>query len=547
MWSMSSSQVRQCRQDFWEKQAPQLRKHYRVKPAPLVVNAAQDPTTMFNTAWMQPLVPYLMGKEHQDGKRLYNIQGCVRTWDIEEVGDATHLTFFEMMGNRSLWDYFKKEAIQWSREFLTGKEWLGLDPRKLAVTVFAWDENAPRDEESAQYWMDVSQWVLAWRISYMTAKDNWWSPWPVGPCGPDTEIFYWRGASEFPPAWSTVENDDNNWMEIWNNVFMAYHRNEQWDLQPLANKNVDTWMWFERICTVLQWVSTIYETDIFAPLCEAIQKYTLHVYEKNPTHCRVIADHIRTATMLLYEWLTPSNEGRWYVLRRIIRRMYYHLSVLLWELTLHPDYKNNQTVVQECITELVDHLSWVYPHIIQTKAGIIQGLLQEIKQFQTTIRTWQQKLDEMLVSNNHITGKQAFLLYDTYGLPAELTREIVVSRWWTVDTDAFAQEKKIAQERSRNASHQMFAKTIDWSVYIEWVPQTTFVGYDECEITNATLVKDFWIDDMRVIIVDKTPFYAEGWGQTADTGTIVLDSGETVHVNHVIQYAGVYLHMVQAI
>jgi alanyl-tRNA synthetase len=544
MWLVQAAQLRQHRQDFWEGKAPLHRKHQYVNPANLVVNTAQDPTTMFNSAGMQPLVPYLMGKPHPDGKRLYNIQWCVRTWDIDEVGDATHLTYFEMMGNRSLGDYFKKEAIERSREFLTSKEWLGLDPRKIAVTVFAGDENAPRDQESAQCRMDVSKGTLEWRISFMTAKDNRRSPWPVGPCWPDTEIFYWRWKSEFPPLWSTVENDDAQWMEIWNNVFMAYHRNEQWVLQPLNNKNVDTWMGFERMCTVMQWVDTIYETDIFAPLLGILQNYTRVSYEKNPTHSRIIADHIRTASMLLAEWLTPTNEGRWYVLRRIIRRMYYHLYVLLSD--EKADEKTKSTRLHECIHELVMQITTTYTQLANKATTIIEWLIQEITQFQKTIRTWQQKLDEILSRSKHLTGKDIFLLYDTYGLPAELTREIVEGRGGTLDLEAFLIEKKNAQERSRRASQHMFAKSIDRSVHIEGIPPTRFVGYATTQTTSVTLLKDFNIDDIRIIIVDQTPFYAEWGGQTSDTGIMILDDGTELHVEHVMRYAGVYLHVVQS-
>jgi len=273
-------------------------------PASLIVNNADDPTTMFNTAWMQPLVPYLMGKEHPTGsKRVYNIQWCVRTIDIDDVGDRSHLTYFEMMWNWSLWDYFKKESIAWSREFLTQQ--LKLDPKKLCVTVFEWDENAPRDEESAQ--LRREQWVPDDKIAYLNKKEN--RRWPAGatwPCWPDTEIFYWVGEWDFPPEWNNTWNDEDNRMEIWNNVFMAYYKDESWNYSDLPNPNVDTWMWFERICLVLQhaaWVITtplkeasVYDTDIFVPVMKLLE-WNAPIESK-----RIIADHARTAAKLIQWW-----------------------------------------------------------------------------------------------------------------------------------------------------------------------------------------------------------------------------------------------------
>jgi alanyl-tRNA synthetase len=238
----NSADIRQTFLEFFKS------KNHAIIPSASVV-PENDPTVLFNTAWMQPLVPYLLGEKHPSGTRLADSQKCIRTGDIEEVGDNSHHTFFEMLGNWSLGDYFKEETIAYSYEFLTSKDWLALDSIKIAVTVFEGDENAPRDEESADIW--AKAWIPRDRISYLDASENWWAAGPTWPCGPDSEIFYWVGESELPPEWSNVENDEDNWMEIWNNVFMEYNRLEDGSLVKLPNQNVDTGMGLERITTVL--------------------------------------------------------------------------------------------------------------------------------------------------------------------------------------------------------------------------------------------------------------------------------------------------------
>ena len=261
---------------------------------------------LFTTAGMQPLVPYLLGETHPQGTRLVNYQKCVRTGDIEEVGDASHLTCFEMLGNWSLGDYFKKESIAYSYEFLTSKDWLNLDPRKLSVTVFAGDENAPRDEESAQYWIEIG--MPEDKIAYLGAEDNWWAAGPTGPCGPDTEIFYWVGEG-LPKEGSNKETESEHWLEIWNNVFMEYNRVDEKTLVKLPKQNVDTGMGLERTTTILQGKTSVYETEIFEPIIHAIEKEVQEV-QNNPNFrygeaeekdwsIRIITDHIRS---VFYSW-----------------------------------------------------------------------------------------------------------------------------------------------------------------------------------------------------------------------------------------------------
>jgi alanyl-tRNA synthetase len=317
---LSSKDIRSLRHTFRESKG-----HTHFPPASLI--ADKTSTAMFTVAGMQPLIPYLSGQAHPLGDKLHDIQPCIRTNDIEEVGDNSHHTMFFMMGNWSLGNYFKKDAIWRSWEFLT--QHLKLDPRKIAVTAYVWDDIVPQDSETAS--LRAEQWIPSDKISFLDANDNRWSPWPVGPCGPCTEMYYWIGESEYPGPDDNVKNDDSKWLEIWNNVFMEFYRDESGKLTKLEKQNVDTGMWFERICKVLQGKLSPYETDLFAPTIEVIEKLTGKSYayfttsqtpseqaSKEAASMRIIADHMRCATFLMAEWLIPSNEGRGYVLRRIV-------------------------------------------------------------------------------------------------------------------------------------------------------------------------------------------------------------------------------------
>ncbi len=345
---ISSQEIRQKYIDFFTS-----KKHAIIPSASVVPE--NDPTVLFNTAGMQPLVPYLLGEKHPLGTRLADYQKCIRTNDIEDVGDNTHLTFFEMLGNWSLWDYFKKESIAWSYEFLTSKEWLGIDAKKIAVTVFEWDENAPRDDESAEIWK--SMWVH--NISYLGKKDNWWGPaGATGPCGPDTEIFYWVWESEFPPAGSTVWNDEKNWMEIWNNVFMEYIKDEHGNFNKAQMQNVDTGMGLERITRTLVGAPSVYETDIFADIIDVICTTLWVSYNKETKNSiRIIADHSRTATIMISDGITPSNMDQWYILRRLLRR-----AIRQW-------YKLwfSGQFLTPVIAKVIEKFSWVYENVAQKK------------------------------------------------------------------------------------------------------------------------------------------------------------------------------------
>lgn len=444
-----SSEIRQKYLDFFKS------KWHAIIPSSPVV-PENDPTVLFNTAGMQPLVPYLLWEKHPLWKRLADSQKCIRTWDIEEVGDNSHLTFFEMLWNWSLWDYFKEESISYSWEFLTSKDCLALDPKKIAVTVFKWDEDAPKDEESAIIWANV--WMPKSRISYLWKSDNWWAAGDTGPCWPDTEIFYWVGESEFPPVWSNVETDEDNWMEIWNNVFMEYNKLPDWILKKLPAQNVDTGMWLERITATLNWEKTVYNTDIFKEIISSItDELSVSYNEENINSIRIIADHSRTATVMLSDWVIPSNVDQGYVLRRLIRRA-IRQAYKLW-------FKG--TFLSKVSEVVIDKLWVAYPHMIEKREEIVFEILREEKQFLETLEKWLKEFDK-LVNGFKIaferTGQviktiswdKAFKLYDTFGFPLEMTQELAIEAWLSVDESGFKEAEKKHQELSRAGAHQKF-------------------------------------------------------------------------------------------
>jgi len=448
MLSINSNEIRNKFLEFFKT------KNHSIIPSASVV-PENDPTVLFNTAGMQPLVPYLLGETHPLGKRLANYQKCIRTGDIDDVWDDTHLTFFEMLGNWSLWDYFKEDSIKWSFEFLTSKDWLGLDLKKIAVTVFAWDADAPKDEESASIWRSL--WMN--NISYLAKEDNWWGPaWTTWPCGPDTEIFYWVWQTEFPPLNSTVENDSKNWMEIWNNVFMEYIKTPEWKFEKAPMQNVDTGMGLERITRTLNWADSVYETDVFGDIISQIEK-TLQVEYNLETKksIRIIADHSRTSVMMLSDWVRPSNVDQWYILRRLIRRAvreWYKLWIKWPFLT---------SIIEVVIAKFEN----IYTSVKINKSEIIQALEKEEKQFGETLEKWLKEFDKLLnwfkiafektgQIIDIISWDKAFKLYDTYWFPIEMTVELASEKWLKVDVKWFEEAFLKHQELSRAWASQKF-------------------------------------------------------------------------------------------
>ena len=405
-----------------------------------------DPSVLFTMAGMHPLVPYLLGEKHPAGTRLTDYQKCIRTGDIEEVGDPSHLTCFEMLGNWSLGDYFKKESIAYSYEFLTSKDWLALDPRKISVTVFAGDENAPRDEEAAKIWMDNG--MPEDKIAYLPASDNWWAAGPTGPCGPDTEIFYWVGEG-LPPVGSNKGTDSDNWMEIWNNVFMQYNRIDEKTLIPLEKKNVDTGMGLERTNCILQGKTSVYLTEVFQPIIQKIEELAGYKYgsdnEKDKS-VRIIADHTRSSVFILGDQrgVTPDRVGAGYVLRRLIRRAVRHGM----KLGIEKDF------MAEVAATVIENFKGPYPELEQNREKVFKELTAEEAKFRQTLKKGEaefQKLLPNLMKNPKkiISGKVAYNLYETYGYPLELTQELGAENGFTVDVEGFKEAERKHQEASK--------------------------------------------------------------------------------------------------
>lgn len=406
-----------------------------------------DPSVLFTTAGMHPLVPYLLGEKHPAGTRLTDYQKCIRTGDIDEVGDPSHLTCFEMLGNWSLGDYFKKESIAFSYEFLTSPKWLGLDPKKISVTVFAGDENAPRDEDAANYWKENG--MPEDKIAYLPASDNWWAAGPTGPCGPDTEIFYWVGEG-LPPVGSNKGTDPANWMEIWNNVFMQFNRKDEKTLEPLPKQNVDTGMGLERTNCILQGKTSVYLTEVFEPIIKKIDELSSYTYgsdgEKDKS-VRIIADHSRAAVFILGDQrgVTPSNLGAGYVLRRLIRRAVRHGMKL----------GIDKAFLAQIAEAVVANFKNAYPELEQNKDKIYKELTAEEDRFRLTLKNGEAEFQKMLPNlmknpKKEISGKVAFRLYDTFGYPLELTQELGAEHGFTVDIEGFKEAERKHQEASKS-------------------------------------------------------------------------------------------------
>ncbi len=403
-----------------------------------------DPSVLFTTAGMHPLVPYLMGETHPSGNRLVNAQKCIRTGDIDEVGDATHLTFFEMLGNWSLGDYFKDESIQMSFDFLTQE--LGIPLDKLAVSVFAGDENADFDQEAYDKWMALG--VDAARIAKLDKHENWWPAGGkhTGPQGPDTEIFYWTGEEPAPENFQeTAEHP--HWVEIWNNVFMQFHKDDAGVLSDLAQKNVDTGMGLERTAAILQGKANVYETELFTPILEAIEKVSGKHYVDNERAMRIIADHVRSAVMMISDHVRPSNKDQGYILRRLLRRAVRQF------LTLGVERDGLVPVAQVVIEVMGD----AYTNVSDQADMILTEVKTEEEKFVKTLTKGLREFEKMFASAGHVSGEEAFKLYATYGFPLELTQELVREKGLEVDDVMYRAEFTKHQDISRSGAAGKFA------------------------------------------------------------------------------------------
>ncbi len=503
MKNITSSQLREMFQSFMESKG-----HHRIQSASIIPE--NDPTVLFTTAGMHPLVPYLMGTPHPAGTRLTDVQKCIRTGDIEEVGDPSHLTFFEMLGNWSLGDYFKKEAISWSWEFLTSPDYLGLDKDKLAFSVFAGDEDCPRDEEAHDIWRSMG--VAEDHIFYLPKENNWWGPaGQTGPCGPDTEMFIIRDKAPCGPNCSPACSC-GRYLEIWNDVFMQYNKQKDGTFIPLEKKNVDTGMGLERTICVLTGKKTVYETDAFTGIIAKIAELSGKGYEDDEATTRafrVVADHLRTSTFILGDdrGVSPSNTDQGYILRRLIRRaVRYGMSLGMAEgftaeiaqviinqyKAVYPELDRNAAFVTEqlkleegrfarTLRQGEKEFDKVYNNTVNTKALLESILNAEDKVFKAQELTQTKKLrpspdmlpiieaanagnlealedavNARMASLNVLDGRSAFKLYDTFGFPIEMTIELAAEKGLTVDEADFAERFKQHQEKSHQGAEQKF-------------------------------------------------------------------------------------------
>ncbi len=524
MKQFTSDELRKAWKEFYKE-----RGHVDVGAVSLVSDGSTG--VLFNVAGMQPLMPYLLGQKHPMGTRLCNVQGCVRTNDIDSVGDRSHVTFFEMMGSWSLGDYFKKERCQWSFELLT--QVLGFDADHLAATVFAGDENAPRDEEGAKYRIESG--FKKENIYYLPAEDNWWGL-EYGPCGPDSEMFYIADVPDCGPDCGPG-CDCGKYTELGNDVFMQYEKHKDGHLTPLAQKNVDTGWGLERILAFLNGTKDVYRTDLFAPVIAYIEKNTGLKYgedEEKTRSMRIMADHIRTSVMLIGDAarLTPSNAGAGYVLRRLIRRAVRHARLLGFT-------KENLVDIAAIYIQNIYEES--YPMLKKNRLFIITELRNEIIRFESALENGMKEMEKIISRKQSdgetvIDGKTAFYLYDTFGFPLELTLEIAQEKGFTVDEDGFG--KAMEEQKKKARANQNFAAdlTNDLSVYDDLDPKikSEFTGYDSLVekgtilaiSDGSALVDSLGLGKEGTVITARTPFYATMGGQKGDTGRIVTGDGE---------------------
>ena len=508
------------------------------------VSLVSDGSTgvLFNVAGMQPLMPYLLGKKHPLGTRLCNVQGCVRTNDIDSVGDRSHVTFFEMLGSWSLGDYFKKERCQWSFELLT--QVFGFDADHLAATVFEGDENAPRDEEGAKY--RIASGFKKENIYYLPAEDNWWGL-EYGPCGPDSEMFYIADRPDCGPDCGPG-CDCGKYTELGNDVFMQYEKHHDGHLTPLKQKNVDTGWGLERILAFLNGTRDVYRIDLFAPVIAYIEQASGTKYEEDEKltrSMRILADHIRTSVMLIGDEakLLPSNAGAGYVLRRLIRRAVRHGRVLglSTQNLLHIAEMYIDTIYAES-----------YPLLKKNKEFVLTELKKEIDRFESTVENGMKEFKKILeqkkeADSDQIDGKSAFYLYDTFGFPIELTVELAGEEGLSVDEDGFAKAMEEQKQKARDNQNFSARLSADNGLYekLDAGIVSEFIGYDtlKAEDTIAAVNNGSeWKDSLKegeegTVITAKTPFYATMGGQKGDFGVIVTKNG-TFDVQETVKLPG---------
>ncbi|MBO6242147.1 MAG: alanine--tRNA ligase [Butyrivibrio sp.] len=535
MKQYTANELRKAWKDFYIK-----RGHVDCGAVSLVSDGSTG--VMFNVAGMQPLMPYLLGKKHPLGTRLCNVQGCVRTNDIDSVGDKSHGTFFEMMGSWSLGDYFKKERCQWSFELLT--ELFGFDADHLAATVFAGDENAPRDEEGAKYRIESG--FKPENIYYLPAEDNWWGL-EYGPCGPDSEMFYVKDIPDCGPDCGPGCHC-GKYTEIGNDVFMQYEKHHDGHLTPLAQKNVDTGWGLERILAFLNGTDDVYKIDLHAPVIAYIEKESGIKYdtdEKSTRSMRILADHTRTSVMLIGDEakLLPSNTGAGYILRRLIRRAVRHARAL--------GLKKEHILGVASI--YLDEYSESYENLVKNRSFVLQELGREIDRFESTLENDMKEFKKILDKTTSegkkvIEGKDAFFLYDTFGFPVELTVELAEEEGFTVDEKGFAAAMEEQKQKARDNQNFAANLTTGAGLFDELAEdiKCEFVGYDSlsCEgsivaMAGAEALTDSLLEGQQgTIITDKTSFYGTMGGQVGDIGEITGKDGAKFKVSETVKVAG---------
>jgi len=440
---MKAEQLKEIYMKFFE-----TKNHKRIPSAPLIPE--NDPSVLFTTAGMHPLVPFLMGEPHPLGKRIVDVQKSLRTGDIDEVGDSFHHTFFEMLGNWSFGDYFKKEALEWSYEFLTSKKWLALDAKRLAVSCFEGDQNAPKDEFSYKTWKGLG--IPEERIVFLPKSENWWGPaGDTGPCGPDSEMFYWKLNNR--PAPERFDPEDENWVEIWNDVFMEYNKTQDGKYEPLAMQNVDTGLGVERVVALMQGLDDNYLSELFLPILDKIEEISGKKYADEIKSFRIVADHMRSAVFVLGDerGVTPSNVDQGYILRRFIRRTLRHGKLLGVEVDFCKDIA----------ALIIDMYKSSYPILEEKRDFILDEFEKEEKKFGLTLEKGLKefnKISTKMLERNQtkLTGQSAFLLFQSYGFPIEMTEELGVEKGMKVDVKGYEKAFKKHQELSRLGAERRF-------------------------------------------------------------------------------------------
>ena len=443
MKSFTAEQLRNLYLKFFES------KGHKIIPSASLI-PENDPSVLFTTAGMHPLVPYLLGEKHPAGNRLTDVQKCVRTGDIDEVGDNSHCTFFEMLGNWSLGDYFNEQAIEWSFEFLTSPDYLGIPVENLAVSVFEGDEDAPRDLSSAKKWEECG--ISKDKIFFLPKKNNWWIAGKTGPCGPDTEMFIDMGGEKCCETCSPA-CDCGKYLEIWNNVFMSYYKQEDGTYTNLKQRNVDTGMGLERTLCILNGQKSVYDTELFSEAKAKIEELTQTTYNQSEEirrAYRIILDHVRTATFLIGDTrgIVPSNVDQGYVLRRLIRRaVRFGRNINLPEGSL--------AKIAACYVEKYQN---AYPELLANKDKIVGELNKEEEKFSKTLTDGLKEFNKVVtyVKGEVFPGKTAFRLYDTFGFPLEITEELAKEKGFTVDVEGYNKAFEEHQKKSSQGSEQKF-------------------------------------------------------------------------------------------